>query len=110
MVARIAGGEHEIAGVSGPAESFGTGAGVCTSTTDMYCSLVAMTVIADILAEHLDAVERVRRARRAAIERMRGVLGSDDRLQTVFQPIVSLADEEVVGVEALSRFPGPPVP
>lgn len=174
MVARIAEGQHEIAGASGPLESFGTGAGVCTRTSDIYCSLVAdarepliihdvtedprtsamtittagdvgsyvgvpleagngelygtlcclshsadtslgdrdlqyMTVIADILAEHLDAVERVRRARRAAIERIRGVLGSDDGLQTVFQPIVSLVDEEVVGVEALSRFPGPPV-
>lgn len=174
LVARIAEGEHEIAGASGPLDSFSTGAGACTSANDMYCSLVVdtrqpliirdvredprtsgmavtttadvgsyvgvpleagngelygtlcclshsadrdlgdrdlqyMTVIADILAEHLDAVERVRRARRAAIERIRGVLGSDDRLQTVFQPIVSLVDEEVVGVEALSRFPGPPV-
>jgi EAL domain-containing protein (putative c-di-GMP-specific phosphodiesterase class I) len=68
-----------------------------------------MRVIGDVLAEHLDAVESERQARRAAVDRIEGVVGADDGLQTVFQPIVSLADGAVVGAEALSRFPEPPV-
>ena len=36
-----------------------------------------------------------------------GVLADPDRLQLVFQPIVSLQDAVVVGYEALSRFDGP---
>lgn len=67
-----------------------------------------MTVIADVIGEHLDAVERARRARREAVDRIQEVLGHDDSLQTVFQPIVDLADGVAVGFEALSRFPKPP--
>jgi EAL domain-containing protein (putative c-di-GMP-specific phosphodiesterase class I) len=67
-----------------------------------------MSVIGDVLAEHLDAVDAQRRARRAALGRIEGVVGTDDGLRTVFQPIVKLADGAVVGVEALSRFPEPP--
>jgi EAL domain-containing protein (putative c-di-GMP-specific phosphodiesterase class I) len=41
---------------------------------------------------------------------IRGVLKKPARLELAFQPIVSLAEAEIVGYEALARFPGPPVP
>lgn len=68
-----------------------------------------LRVIGDLLAEHLDAVEADRQARRTALDRIGGVVGADDGLRTLFQPIVDLTDGVVVGTEALSRFPEPPV-
>ena len=44
---------------------------------------------------------------RVATELVQTVL-SDDLLTIVFQPIVDLVDGEVVGLEALARFPGDP--
>jgi EAL domain-containing protein (putative c-di-GMP-specific phosphodiesterase class I) len=38
---------------------------------------------------------------------VRGILHKPARLELVFQPIVSLAEAEIVGYEALARFPGP---
>jgi EAL domain-containing protein (putative c-di-GMP-specific phosphodiesterase class I) len=38
---------------------------------------------------------------------IRGILNKPARLELVFQPIVSLAEAEIVGYEALARFPGP---
>jgi len=40
---------------------------------------------------------------------VRGILNKPARLDLVFQPIVSLAAAEIVGYEALARFPGPAV-
>ncbi|MDT5025091.1 MAG: hypothetical protein QOE61_1517, partial [Micromonosporaceae bacterium] len=37
---------------------------------------------------------------------IRGILSKPARLELVFQPIVSLAEAEIVGYEALARFPG----
>ena len=39
---------------------------------------------------------------------IRGILNKPSRLDLVFQPIVSLADAEIVGYEALARFPDSP--
>ena len=39
---------------------------------------------------------------------IRGVLNKPARLDLVFQPIVSLAEAQIVGYEALARFPGSP--
>jgi EAL domain-containing protein (putative c-di-GMP-specific phosphodiesterase class I) len=39
---------------------------------------------------------------------IRGILNKPHRLELVFQPIVSLAEAEIVGYEALARFPASP--
>jgi EAL domain-containing protein (putative c-di-GMP-specific phosphodiesterase class I)/AmiR/NasT family two-component response regulator len=63
------------------------------------------------LRAELGGYREVERAEREAIEaerlRIERVI-SDRQLQIVFQPVVDLATGELVGVEALSRFPADP--
>lgn len=68
-----------------------------------------LSVIADVVSGHLDAVEARRRARQEATATVRAVLDTPGRIRPVFQPIVRLGDRSAVGLEALSRFPDPPV-
>ncbi|OFW74823.1 MAG: hypothetical protein A2Y55_03845, partial [Actinobacteria bacterium RBG_16_68_12] len=64
-------------------------------------------ITGDVVAElshHLEREQHESESRRAQIDRIRRVL-AEGTLTIVFQPIVRLTTGEMVGVEALSRFP-----
>jgi EAL domain-containing protein (putative c-di-GMP-specific phosphodiesterase class I) len=62
--------------------------------------------LATMLGPHLEAVETARRRHERRRAQLRVLTLTDDlELHLVFQPIVSLDDGEVVGMEALARFP-----
>jgi len=70
-------------------------------------SMLSVEITGEVLAElshHLELEEREITGRRAQIERIRRVL-DDGLLTPVFQPIVDLRSGDLVGVEALARFP-----
>jgi PAS domain S-box-containing protein len=64
-------------------------------------SFTATTRVLDAVAVQQITLDRIR-------DRVQSVL-TDGRLTTVFQPIVAVGTGAVVGHEALSRFPDPPV-
>lgn len=66
--------------------------------------VAALRIIAGIVADSLDALEADRREREQRRRRLEALV-QDDELLTVYQPIVRLDGGELVGVEALSRFP-----
>lgn len=75
--------------------------------TELQPDLKAMRVLADVAAEVLEefedrAAEETRRRR--SIEQV--VHSDDGTLVLHFQPLVDLATMQLVGLEALSRFPG----
>jgi EAL domain-containing protein (putative c-di-GMP-specific phosphodiesterase class I)/CheY-like chemotaxis protein len=61
--------------------------------------------VLDELALQLEHRELGESEARQAVERVRRVL-DERRFETVFQPIIDLADGRSVGFEALTRFPG----
>jgi EAL domain-containing protein (putative c-di-GMP-specific phosphodiesterase class I) len=62
--------------------------------------------VATMLAPHLDVVEAARRRHERRRSQLRVLTLTDAlELHLEFQPIVSLHDGEVVGMEALARFP-----
>jgi EAL domain-containing protein (putative c-di-GMP-specific phosphodiesterase class I) len=63
-------------------------------------------VIARMIADRLDRHTRARAVWALRVEEIRTVLDLEE-LTVVYQPIAALRDGAVVGVEALSRFPGP---
>ncbi|MDQ3539006.1 MAG: EAL domain-containing protein [Actinomycetota bacterium] len=65
-------------------------------------------LVTKLLSEQLGWWERTQGAWRTRVERIRTVLAADS-IPLAFQPIVDLAEESVVGVEVLARFPGPPL-
>lgn len=69
--------------------------------------VVFMRMAAAIVAEQLERDEITKTQRRTATRRIRGALAGG--LSVVYQPIVSLATDEVLGYEALARFAGEPV-
>ena len=80
---------------------------VGASLQDMLTAQVAASPFASlfstILGPSLD--HQLRRAE--TVDRVRRTI-ADDQLRTVFQPVVDLDDGEVVGYEALTRFPPDP--
>jgi EAL domain-containing protein (putative c-di-GMP-specific phosphodiesterase class I)/CheY-like chemotaxis protein len=63
--------------------------------------------VIDELAGQLERQEQEGQERRERVERIRAVLAGE-ALGMVFQPIFNLSSGDVVGVEALTRFAGPP--
>jgi EAL domain-containing protein (putative c-di-GMP-specific phosphodiesterase class I)/FixJ family two-component response regulator len=77
-------------------------------TKSLYVELQRQMSAVQAQLEWAGRAEDERHERRLEIgERMRAVLDGD-LLRIVFQPIVDLVDGAIVGVEALSRFEGPP--
>jgi EAL domain-containing protein (putative c-di-GMP-specific phosphodiesterase class I)/DNA-binding NarL/FixJ family response regulator len=72
---------------------------------------LSVEITGDVIEElvgQLNTRTRTQKKRRVSEERIRRTLGDQDRLGMVFQPIVALADRQIVGAEALARFVGPP--
>lgn len=67
--------------------------------------LKAVELVADLAGAYLEAVEEARAAHRARLELITGVLNDPDAMTLVFQPLWDLEAMEVVGLEALARFP-----
>jgi EAL domain-containing protein (putative c-di-GMP-specific phosphodiesterase class I) len=64
-------------------------------------------MLADLVTDHLGSpAARVFRQARQAEKQIRAVLDAQ-AIRTVFQPVVALADAEIVAYEALSRFDHP---
>lgn len=75
---------------------------VVDSVTEEH--LTPLRVVVGILAGYVEQVEAVRIEHEQQRQRFRALeIGRD--LVTAFQPIVRLSDGEVVGMEALTRFP-----
>lgn len=69
--------------------------------------LAFMRVVAAVVADQLEQDEWAHRDWRGARERILDAVTGGD-LSTVFQPIVDLREDRVLGFEALSRFAGEP--
>jgi EAL domain-containing protein (putative c-di-GMP-specific phosphodiesterase class I) len=65
--------------------------------------------LTDELERRTEQEQVLERARHERVERIEAVLDGGTTMGMVFQPIVSLADHEVVGLEALSRFNAEPM-
>jgi EAL domain-containing protein (putative c-di-GMP-specific phosphodiesterase class I) len=66
--------------------------------------LSVVRVFADMASTHLDAEHDAARESDAIRRRIETAVTVDGSLTTLFQPVVSLHDGRVIGVEALSRF------
>ena len=75
----------------------------CARGESTLSAEIAGEIVAE-LSQHLERQDQETDGRRVQINRIRRVL-DQGTLSTVFQPIVRLATREMVGVEALSRFP-----
>ncbi|WP_018504781.1 sensor domain-containing phosphodiesterase [Parafrankia discariae] len=64
-----------------------------------------MRLLAEVLADSVSDLQRVWEGRNTVWERVSRVIDSGGP-EIVFQPIFDLRRDEIVGVEALSRFPG----
>lgn len=62
-------------------------------------------VFAEMLAEHIEAGEKVAANRRELIARIEGVLGGGG-VSFLYQPIFDIKRAQIIGFEALARFPG----
>jgi EAL domain-containing protein (putative c-di-GMP-specific phosphodiesterase class I) len=77
-------------------------------SSDLFKALRSQNVrLADELERRLDLDRDVARHQKEVEERVARVIDGGD-LSLVFQPIVEVPSGDVVGFEALSRFPGPP--
>lgn len=77
-------------------------------TRALYRTLRAHNIaLSDELEKRRAQDEELTRVLRERIERIERAIADDTALTTVFQPIIRLADTEVVGFEALSRFADP---
>ncbi|HUY63882.1 MAG TPA: GAF domain-containing protein [Acidimicrobiales bacterium] len=70
--------------------------------------LAVVHMFADIARQVIEDDLTVANQYNAALERTRSVLTGEGNLKIVFQPIFKLVTEELIGVEALSRFPQDP--
>lgn len=70
--------------------------------------VAVVRLFADVASQQIEDDMDAARLHRVATERITAALNTRSDLQTVFQPIVGLSDGQVVGVEALSRFPREP--
>lgn len=66
--------------------------------------LQIMRVFAELAADHIEAASEGEMRRQASAACITGVIERDS-LTTVYQPIYELAENRVVGVECLARFP-----
>ncbi|MEX2525085.1 MAG: EAL domain-containing protein [Gammaproteobacteria bacterium] len=66
-----------------------------------------MRVLADILGNHLGDQEQAIEGRRLKYDRIEQVIANQD-MRMVFQPIVNISTQEIVGAEALARFDAEP--
>lgn len=66
----------------------------------------ALSMVAEIASEYLETLEREQQAQRVRRATIARVLDDPSSVQLVYQPLVSIDTLEVVGLEALSRFPG----
>ena len=66
-----------------------------------------LELIAELIAEILSRESPKRQRDREVTERVSAVIAGHD-MQPVFQPIISIDTGDVIGVEALVRFPSPP--
>jgi EAL domain-containing protein (putative c-di-GMP-specific phosphodiesterase class I) len=80
--------------------AFATGVKEAVDESD----LSGVRLMADLVATYIDEARVDAREAEQRRQRLRAVVASDD-LAIVGQPIMSLATGEVVGVEALARFP-----
>lgn len=69
--------------------------------------LELLEAVARLVTAHLEAPEHTFLDVLAVQDRIRAVLDDPASLAVAYQPIVEMADERVVGYEALARFPGP---
>lgn len=67
--------------------------------------LRAVQMLAELVSEYLEVVDVEERDRRRRYERIAQVLDDPSGITMVFQPLVELATERIVAVEALARFP-----
>ena len=74
---------------------------VNTSDYEGDCKL--LRVLADLIASHIDRQFQEESKKKSLKERIRGVI-DNGAIQTVFQPIIDLRTNDIVGYEALSRF------
>jgi EAL domain-containing protein (putative c-di-GMP-specific phosphodiesterase class I) len=70
--------------------------------------LNAVRAFADMAAAQIEQRQKSARARRNVARRIQAVLDSDDALTIVYQPIVDITRNDVVGFESLSRFSAEP--
>jgi EAL domain-containing protein (putative c-di-GMP-specific phosphodiesterase class I) len=69
-------------------------------------ALGALYLVADLAAEYLHAIEQTQQERHRRCDLTRRLLDDPSSIEMVYQPLLALDTMEVVGVEALSRFPG----
>lgn len=69
-------------------------------------ALGAVRVVAELAAEHLEAMERRHQAGQERREEIAALVADPAGLELRYQPLVDLDTMEVVAVEALARFPG----
>lgn len=65
-----------------------------------------LRMLAELVAQQLDAVDRSMSARRERERYIRDIVGDTTSLVMVYQPLVDLATADPVALEALSRFRG----
>lgn len=70
--------------------------------------LNAVRAFADMAAAQIEQRQRSARAKRSIAKRIQSVLDSDDALTIVYQPIVDITRNDIVGFESLSRFSAEP--
>lgn len=68
--------------------------------------LAPFRVVAQLAAEHLEAIDEVEAKRRRRRQVLADVIDDPDALALVFQPLWDLDRMQIVALEALARFPG----
>lgn len=68
--------------------------------------LTAVRMVAQLASEYVESIDRVERDRRARRQVIEETLDDPEGIEMVFQPLRNLDTMEIVGVEALARFPG----
>ena len=68
--------------------------------------LRVVRILAELVGDHIDDEDRALKGRRDRESGMRALIKDPDSLTMVYQPLVVLATERTIGVEALARFGG----
>lgn len=68
--------------------------------------LSAVRMIAELAGEYIEAIDQAQLAQRERRELIESVLADPNAMHMVFQPLRDLDSMQIVGMEALARFPG----